>query len=66
MILVLDATFVLKLPFLGLLSPDTSFEEKKVTHSPSLFRHPQTSARSTEEFFHYLGPLSLHIKSVYV
>jgi len=32
-ILVLDATFVPNLTFLGLLSPDMSFGEKTVTHT---------------------------------
>jgi len=39
-ILVLDATFVPNLTFLGLLSPEISFGEKTVTQIPSFFRHP--------------------------
>jgi len=43
-ILVLYATFVQNLTFLGLLSPEISFGERTVTHPPreSLFRHPET------------------------
>jgi len=39
-ILVLDATFVPNLTFLGLLSPEILFGEKTVTQTPSLIRHP--------------------------
>jgi len=38
-ILILDATFVPNLTFLGPLSPEISFGEKIVTHPSSLFHY---------------------------
>jgi len=49
MILILYATFVPNLMFLGLLSLEISFEEKTVTHPPNIFCHPWISVLRTKE-----------------